>query len=217
MLLKLDKNKLNIFLEKSRRRSFVGTLSYLEKKKKYVFEYDEQYRYGERPLSLSPEFSLFKKTHYSKELFDFFKDRIPLRENPAYEDYCRSQGISVEEKNPIVLLGTIGKRGPSSFIFEAVYSTEFSFSDIVEFRKEFKVSQDDFAKVFDIPLSTLQKIERGESKDKNILRLIEIYMTFPETALWQLEQTGGRVHHRSRSKLKSIFFKLLDCPSKLSI
>lgn len=106
---------------------------------------------------------------------------------------------------------------PSSFIFEPVYSTEFSFSDIVEFRKEFKVSQDDFAKIFDIPLSTLQKIERGESKDKNILKLIENYMTFPKTALWQLEQARGRVHHRSRSKLKSIFFKLLDYPSKSGI
>ena len=48
-------------------------------------------------------------------------DRIPSKENPAYPDYCKSQGISVNETNPIILLIAIGKRGPSTFIFEPVF------------------------------------------------------------------------------------------------
>jgi hypothetical protein len=40
---------------------------------------------------------------------------LPSRKNPAYEDYCRSQGISKDEDNLSVLLGTIGKRGAFQF------------------------------------------------------------------------------------------------------
>ena len=37
-------------------------------------------------------------------------------------------------------------------------------------------------------------MEAGISFDLNTLKYMEIMLTFPEVALWQLKQTGNRVH-----------------------
>ncbi len=128
-----------------------------------------------------------------------------MRENPAYPDYCDSQGISVHEKNLIILLGTIGKRGPSTFIFEKVYETEFCSEEIKKLREKLDITQHDFSEVFDLSLITLQRIESGNSHDFNTLKRIEILLTFPEVALWQLKQTRGRIHHLVFAKLLKHF------------
>ncbi len=150
---------------------------------------------------------LFKEKYLSLkgELFPVLQDRIPSRENPAYADYCYSQGISVKEVNPIVLLRAIGKRGPSSFVFEPVYENLFSVADIKKLRDELDISQNDLALAFDISKVTLHKIETGESRDSNTMKLIQIYFEFPEVALWQLLQTGSHVHSNVLSKLVQYF------------
>jgi DNA-binding XRE family transcriptional regulator len=138
-------------------------------------------------------------------MFPPFIDRIPERSNPAYKDYCRSQGISLNEKNPIILLGFIGRRGPSSFIFEPVYHTEFSPADITSLRKKLQITQYDLATAFDINKTTLQRIESKTSQDENTLKRIQILFTFPEVALWQLKQTGGKIHKDVLNKLINYF------------
>jgi hypothetical protein len=50
-----------------------------------------------------------------------------------------------------------------------------------------------------------QRIESGESHDINTLKLLQIMFKFPEVALWQLKQTGGRVHKDVREKLEKYF------------
>lgn len=152
---------------------------------------------------------LFKLNHLSEtgKLFSSFIDRIPDKSNPAYKDYCKAQRISFDEKNPIILLGTIGKRGPSSFIFEFVYSSEFNPCDIVKLREQLQISQHDFAEAFDISKTTLQRIESEKSYDLNTLKRIQILLEFPEVALWQLKQTGSRVHKDVLSKLIVYFEK----------
>lgn len=152
---------------------------------------------------------MFKLKHASKgKLFPAFIDRIPERSNPAYASYCKSQGISPNEKNLIVLLGTIGKRGPSSFVFEQVYEDEFDPAAVTAWREALGISQHDFAEAFDISKVTLQKIEAGESRDANTLKRIQVLLTFPEVALWQLRQTGGRVHVDVLNRLEGY---LSDC------
>src|SRR3990167_71791 len=201
--LKLDENRLKIFHEGRARRIEVAELSYDLKKDKYVLTYNERYTKLKNAIALGPTLSLFHLRHYSEKgkMFPIFLDRIPDRQNPAYADYCRSQNISIDEKNPLILLGTIGRRGPSTFIFEAVYTTSFSPADITQFREQLNITQYDFSSAFDISRATLQRIEAGKSFDLSMLKRIEILLSFSEVALWQLKQTGGYVHRKVLTKL----------------
>jgi DNA-binding XRE family transcriptional regulator len=117
------------------------------------------------------------------KLFPSFIDRIPDKSNPAYKDYCKAQGVSLNEKNPIILLGAIGKRGPSSFIFEPVYYSEFDPIEIKNLRKKLQITQHDIAEAFDINKRTLQRIEKGTSQDLNTLKRLQILLKFPNVAL----------------------------------
>ena len=205
--IKLDKNKLHIFHEGRKRRMFVATLIYVESEDIFKLIYDKKYVYSKNAISMGPNLSLFSLTHESKKgtLFPTLSDRIPDRDNPAYVDYCKMQGISVDETNPIVLLGSIGRRGPSSFIFEPVYVDAFSPADIVNMREELDITQHDFALAFDLSKATLQRIESEKSTDKHLLKQIQIFLSFPEVALWQLKLTGGRVHRKTLVKLVKYF------------
>lgn len=205
--IKPDKNRLHIYHEGRKRRVFVGELSYDVEKDRYELSYDERYAHSRMAISISPELSLFKLKHYSKkgELFHAFVDRIPDRDNPAYEAYCAAQGISVKERNPIILLGAIGRRGPSSFVFEPVYSDEFHLEELIKLHEQLGITQHDFAEAFDISKVTLQRIESGESRDQNTLKIIQIFFRFPEVAIWQLGLTGGRVHADVLKRLVAYF------------
>lgn len=94
----------------------------------------------ENAIPLGSDLDLCTKNHFPKnKLFSVFSHRIPERSNSAYEDYCRLQGISIEEVNLIILLGTIGSRGQSSFVFEKIFQSTISFADIIKIRKELEV------------------------------------------------------------------------------
>ena len=205
--LSLDPYKLNIFLELIKRRSFVGTLTYDFDSNKYTLIYDKDYINSKHAIPLGPELDIFKQVHISKknELFPSLTDRIPDKDNPAYEDYCKSQGISPNETNMIVLLGSIGRRGPSSFIFEKVYKCDFDIESVKEIRESLDITQHDFAKVFGISIATLQKLEYGTSKDNNVLKLLEIYFSFPEVAIWQIQQNSGFVSNNTILSLLQYF------------
>ncbi len=208
--LKLNKYRLNIFQELRTKRIFVGELLYNEKEDRYELLYDKKYIYTKKAISLGPNLSLFQLHHISEKgkMFPFFLDRIPDPENPAYPDYCASQGIDINEDNLIVLLGSIGKRGPSCFIFETVYESTFNLAEFIKWRAELEISQHDFALAFDFSKATLQRIEDGKSIDHNTLKRLEALFSFPEVALWQLKQTGGRVHFRVLEKLIRYFSNL---------
>ena len=203
----LDKTKLHIFHESRKKRIFVGELIYVKDKDRYELIYDKHYAHSKRAIPISPRLDLFKSRHKSErgEMFPAFLDRIPEKNNPAYVEYCKAEGISSKEKNVIVLLGSIGKRGPSNFVFEPVYYSEFSIQDIIEMRKQLQISQDDFAAAFNINRLTLFKIEAGKSKDTNTLKLLEIYWKFPDIALWQLKLFGGRIHKNTLNTLIQFF------------
>lgn len=205
--LKLIPDELNIFHEGRKRRIFVGKLIYKKKSQQYELIYDKGYVYSENAIPLGPEFSLFKLHHISEKgkLFPSFNDRIPSKNNPAYKDYCLAQGISLNESNPIILLGFIGKRGPSSFIFESVYSSGFSTEDIKILRNKVGITQHDLAMALDINRTTLARLETGKSQDSNTLKMIEIFFKFPDVALWQLKQTGGWLNNEAHSKLMNYF------------
>lgn len=209
----LDTTKLLVFHEGRKRRIYVGELSYLEKKDRYQFIYDKKYTLSKNAIALGPNLDLFKEIIISPKgkLFATFFDRIPSKENPAYKDYCISQGISVDEKNLIVLLTTIGKRGPSSFVFWPKYISQFSASDIINFRKKLKITQYDFANAFDFNLLTIQRIESNKSIDHNTLKRIEIYLRYPQVALEQLKISGGAIHSDIFARLINYFSSYKFC------
>ncbi len=212
--LKKDPYQLHIFHELKKRRIYVGKLIYDPIKDVYQLLYDKQYVNAKNAIALGPNLDLFKTVHTSPKgkLFIEFLHRIPERANPAYEDYCHFTGISPEEKNPIILLGTIGHRGPSTFIFEPVYQADFSVEDILALRKTLEITQYDLAMAFDISPVTLQKIESKKSQDPNILKRLQIYFQFPDVAIWQLHLSGQRVHSKVLLKLLH-YFKDQKTPS----
>lgn len=203
----INKRKLHVFHEGKKRRIFVGELVYVEKEDRYEFTYDKNYVESKNAIPIGTDLDIFQLHHKSKkgELFSSFIDRIPLRSNPAYKDYCDYQGISPNEKNPIILLGSIGQRGPSSFVFEPVYKNEFSSADIISLRKNLQITQHDLAKAFGLTKITLHKIEKGKSTNYQITKLLQIFFEFPEVALWQLKQTGGQIQRDALIKLIHYF------------
>ena len=205
--IKPDEYRLKIFHESRKRRILVGELIYDKEKDRYELVYDKNYAHSKNAIPISPDLDLFKLHHQSEKgkLFPSFIDRIPDKSNPAYNDYCKAQGISPTEKNPIILLGSIGKRGPSSFIFEPVYYSEFDSIDIIKLREQLQITQHDLAKALDMSQTTLQRIEAGVSSDLNTLKYMQILLKFPEVALWQLKQTGNRVHKDVSTKLIKYF------------
>ncbi len=206
-LTKPDEYRLKIFHESRKRRILVGELIYNKNNDRYELIYDKNYAYSKNAIPISPDLDLFKLRHHSEKgkLFPSFIDRIPDKSNPAYNDYCEAQGISTTEKNPIILLGSIGRRGPSSFVFEHVYYSKFDSSDIINLRKQLQITQHDLAKALDISQTTLQRIEAGVSSDLTTLRYMQILLNFPEVALWQLKQTGCQVHQEVLTKLIKYF------------
>ncbi len=185
-----------VFLEKRRTRVFVGKLTRKKKDGKinYHFEYDPSYLTNKAAIPVGPELSLIKEFYDSSVLFPSFQDRIPSKENPAYVDYCITMGISVEEKDPIVLLCTIGHRGPSSFIFEPLFKENFTTEDLKNYRKELGLTIREFAGLFNISPGHLQRVEAKMFSGHDILERIERYKKYPEDTLDLIFRRGGVLH-----------------------
>ncbi len=188
----LNIKAIDVFLEKRTRRLYVGRLK--RQGENYLFDYDQSYMYHPGVIPLGPEFPLTHQSFEQKQLYVSFADRLPDRENPAYQDYCRSENISPDTKDPIILLGTIGRRGPSSFIFEPAYDNEFGEQDYQKFRDSLGLSLEDFSLLFGISLSILQKINKGQSSGKDILKKIELYARFPELIHYEIQKNGKFLH-----------------------
>lgn len=185
-----------VYLDRKKTRSYVGRLTRKIEKNKvlFFFEYDQHYLKRKYAIPLGPELALAQTTYKSENLFDSFQDRIPSKENPAYPDYCKEAGISQYEKDPIILLSSIGKRGPSSFIFEAEFKETFTANDLKKYRKKLNLTIREFSNLFGISPSHLQRIESGKFPGKDILKLIEIYEKHSEVALEEIRKNSKVIH-----------------------
>lgn len=63
---------------------------------------------------------------------------------------------------------------------------------------------------FDLNPPTLQRLESGKKTDLATLRRIEIYLKFPEVAMWQLQLTIGKLHGDVFHKLWNHFENQLN-------
>lgn len=98
---------------------------------------------------------------------------------------------------------TIGKKGPSSFIFEPSFDKQFDGSTVLAFRKWLNLTQREFANCFDVARSSLNKIEQMGESGKEIMKRLEIYVKFPKVALEQLQKKGGILSSKKRAIAKN--------------
>lgn len=165
--------------------------SFTKESKSYVFTYDDKYLRARNIIPLGPEFPLTQRQFRSSTLFPSLEDRIPSKQNSAYTEYCHYMGIDPSEENPLILLSTIGKRGPSSFVFEPSFERTFTVEELVEFRERLKLTTREFAQIFEIPQSSLNAIECKRKSGKDLLKKLEIIVRFPAVALFFLFLNGG--------------------------
>jgi HipA-like protein len=181
----------DIFLEKRKTRLYVGTL--IRNHGKLVFTYDEHYFKAKNVIPLGPEFPLTQKEFISESLFPSLVDRIPSVQNPAYPEYCLTMGVDPKECDPIILLSTIGRKGPSSFIFYPIFERRLIAEDVIKFRESLGLTTREFSAVFEFSQSSLNALERNRILGSEILKRLEIILNFPNVALDFLLINGGHL------------------------
>lgn len=196
----------DIFLERRKTRLYVGQLK--KEADDYVFVYDDHYLHSRNIIPLGPEFPLTKKEFRSKKLFPSLEDRIPSKLNPAYSEYCHLLGIDPKETNPLILLSTIGKRGPSSFVFAPFYNRSFTVQDVLDFRNFLGFTTREFAEIFEIPQASFNALERKRSSGKDLLKRLEIIVRFPAVALYFLLVNGGILPSEKHQKAEDFLMSL---------
>jgi HipA-like protein len=195
----------DVYLEKRKTREYVGRLSRINKK--YLFTYDDLYIYKDRSIAIGPDLPLTTKKSTSNKLFPSFDDRIPSKRNPAYSEYCEMVGINPTENDPLILVATLGQKGPSSFIFAPVYEETINSSDLIEFRKFLQLSMREFSELFDLSTSTIFKIEKNQISGKESLKRLEIYLNFPQVAIFEVKRNGHKINDKKRKKVEELLEK----------
>jgi HipA-like protein len=183
-----------VVLEKRSSNELVGVLTVNEQG--FHFEYENNYLASAKAIPLGPEMPLTRRIYQSKHLFRPFLERIPSKENPAFPEYCKSAGISTDEKNPLILLSTIASRGPSSFLFKPIYRDKFTGEDLKQFRKNLGLSVREFSTCFDFSPPGITRVETGKTDGREILKRVEIYALYPKVALDQLQRREACLHRR---------------------
>ena len=194
----------DVYLEKRKTRQYVGRLK--QEKRQFVFQYDGAYLHTDNPIRLGPDLPLNPQKYTALRLFPSFADRIPSKQNPAYEEYCRSVGINPSETNPLVLLATLGKKGPSSFICVPVIEKEtFSSEELKQCRKDLQLSIREFSDLFDVSSATVYRIENNKTSGKDTLKRIEVYFKSPQTALDKIKITGVKINGNKKQFVEHFF------------
>lgn len=198
----------DVYLQRRKSREYVGRL--FRKGESYVYLYDMKYLYRDNSIPIGPDLPLSTKKFVSKKLFLSFEDRIPSRENPAYKEYCEMVGISVSEKNPLVLVATLGQKGPSSFIFAPVFKKkEFSFQDVINFRKKLQLTVREFSELFDFSPATIHKIEKNKTSGKDAMKRLEIYYLFPEVAIYEAKKNKNKINDEKLKHIVTVYNSLV--------
>jgi len=202
------KNKLknitavDIYLEKRKTREYVGRLS--RSNSNFIFIYADSYIYKDKAIALGPDLPLSSKKFTSKKLFPSFEDRIPSKRNPAYSEYCKMVGIDLDENDPLILVATLGQKGPSSFVFAPVLHHSITSDDLIKYRKHLQLTVREFSELFDVATSTLHRIEKNKTSGKDVLKRLEIYLNFPEVALYEIMKNGDKINETKRTLVEKI-------------
>lgn len=166
-------------------------------KNHYVFNYDPDYLNKPLATALGADLPLGLDVIRSKFFFKSLQDLLPDKHNPAYATYCHQAGILPSEADPLKLLVSVGKRGASKFVFEE-RREEFLLTakEIVDFRKKLRLSQRDLSLLFDIPLISLQQLEKKDQGQKITRRFLKLVMQNERLLNKQIKQRGYLLHSK---------------------
>lgn len=182
----------DVYLKKRKTREYVGQL--IRDNTHYIFTYDKIYLYKDRSIPLGPDLPLTKNKFSSKTLFPSFLDRIPPNKNPAYNEYCKMVGIDPSEKDLLVLLATLGQKGPSSFIFSPAPHLTITHKDLINFRTSLMLTIREFGELFDFSPATINRVEKKLITGREAMKRLEIYYHFPETALFEANRNRFKIN-----------------------
>lgn len=198
-----------VFLKNRKTQTLVGKL--LKVDQKIVFTYEDSYLTARNSIALGPEFPLTQQEFSSDRLFPSLEDRIPSTQNPAYSEYCLAMGIAPSERDPFILLSTVGSKGPSSFIFYPIFMRDITPKDIITFRNMLGLTTREFAAVFEFSQNSLNAFERGRITGSEIVKRLEILLYFPNVTLYFLLVNSGNLIHEkwvaASEKLKKMIPK----------
>ncbi len=209
MLTKLQKiDAVDVYLENRKTREYVGQLS--RENALFIFTYSDLYLYKSRSIPLGPDLPLTQKKFMSNTLFPSFEDRIPSNKNPAYPEYCNMVGIDPSEHDPLILVATLGQKGPSSFIYTPAPRNTITGSDVAAFRKNLNLTVREFAELFDFSPATISKIEKNAPLGRDVLRRLEIYYYFPEVAIYMVMKNRFKVNDEKISYAERFLSSQVD-------
>jgi predicted transcriptional regulator len=86
--------------------------------------------------------------------------------------------------------------------------------DAKNIRESLKISIHEWAAAFSFNPPTLQRLESGKKTDLSTIRRIQIYLEFPQVALWEVELNAGKIHTETFQKLSSHFTSQMNSLSK---
>ncbi|HVE45048.1 MAG TPA: HipA N-terminal domain-containing protein [Gammaproteobacteria bacterium] len=191
----------DVYLRKRKTREYVGQL--IRDNLQYIFTYNDLYLYKARSIALGPDLPLTKKRFVSTSLFPSFVDRIPSNKNPAYKEYCKMVGIEETEKDLLVLVATLGQKGPSSFIFSPAPALTITHEDIVNFRKNLSLTIREFGEIFDVSPATISGIEKKSISGKEAMKRLEIYYHFPDVALYEARKNRFKINEEKMKHVEN--------------
>ena len=182
--------EIRVLCQFEKKRLCVGTLR--RESGTYLFSYDKSWLEYRNSLAIGPDLPLHSKEYRSSKLFGAFERRIPPRDSENYERYCKQRGISINETDQMVLLGTIGHMGASSFVFEIDRHKERE-NKVLNAIKGLvtTLSYDIVAAGFGVNKTGLYKLVGGQVKPEKsgIYDLLELCIFNRQAAVWKIKQS----------------------------
>jgi HipA-like protein len=105
--------KVLVIWETDGKKELVGELTQVAKG--WSFSYSPKWIKG--GVQIDPDLPLRSKPIPSKQLHEFFSERIPPRDSGHFAYYAKIWKLREELKDPMALLVTLGHRGPSNYVF----------------------------------------------------------------------------------------------------
>ena len=165
-------NIIEVYSESGKRRAFVGRFARV--KSGYIFQYSTEWLNNDKAFQLGDDIPLGSETLKFKKFPKSLLERIPPKTSTNYKRYCKERGISTSENDQMILLGTIGHKGASSFVFEL--SDEFDRKNKVleklnSLMQTFTLR--DLAYLYGVSHGSIQRVLKGDTSGA-IYSLLEI-------------------------------------------
>jgi HipA-like protein len=105
--------KVLVLWESEGKKQLVGELT--QATRGWSFSYAS--KWIQKGVQIDPDLPLQSKPIVSKELHEFFSERIPPKDSGQFIHYAKIWELHEELKDRMSLLVTLGHRGPSNYVF----------------------------------------------------------------------------------------------------